>query len=71
VVGEAGWEAGLVPRTYLWSPCPPIPSSGAESASSYTECSISFVKKVRKARGWGLAGAETKRSIPPDPKLAP
>lgn len=69
--GWGGWEAGLVTRTYLWSPCPPMPSSGAESASSYTECSISFVKKVRKARGWGRGGAETKRSVPPDPKLNP
>lgn len=72
--GGCGWvtgRAGLVTRTYLWSPCPPMPSSGAEFASSYTECSISFVKKVRKPRGWGLGGVETKHSIPPGLKLAP
>lgn len=58
--GWGGWEAGPVTRTYSWSPCPPVPSSGADSASSYTEYSISFVRKVRTARRWGLGGAETR-----------
>lgn len=67
--GWGGWEAGPVTRTYSWSPCPPVPSSGADSASSYTEYSISFVRKVRTARGGGPRGSRNQASVPPDPEL--
>lgn len=53
--------------------CPPSPSSGVDSAASYTKRSISFMRKV-SGGGAGGAGGTGEAGVPcssPDPELAP
>lgn len=41
--------------------CPPSPSSGVDSAASYTKRSISFMRKVSGGGGQGGRGAQERR----------